>query len=273
MSLYNHLKYRSALHEIVENRRNLPGKFTLKALAENAGLQASFLTNVLKGRFDFNADQLFAIAQALELSLPDREYLLLLLEFERSVFKPRKDQLKKKIEEIRSENKKSEKHLGLQAVELTSDAQARYYLDPFAQLALVYLNLAPFNRQPEKLGPTLGLSQKHLGEILKVLVEIGYVQREGQTYKVLAHDRHLPKRNPLSGPHLTMMRLKSIDQLQRLSVDQSYSHSVTFTGTDETKEALSEAYLAFLKKAEAVVRPARSEKVFQMNFDLFPWEI
>jgi hypothetical protein len=70
-----------------------------------------------------------------------------------------------------------------------------------------------------------------------------------------------------------MMRLKSIDQLQRLSVDQSYSHSVTFTGTDETKEALSEAYLAFLKKAESIVKPAKSERVFQMSFDLFPWDL
>ena len=161
----------------------------------------------------------------------------------------------------------------MKAVELSSDAQAQYYLDPFAQLTLVYLNLPPYNRNPEKLGNTLGISQTHLGEILKILTGIGYVQREGGAYKVMARDRHLPKRNPLSGPHLTLMRLKSIDQLQRLSVDQSYSHSVTFTGTDETKDALSDAYLTFLKKAETIVRPARSEKVFQMSFDLFPWDL
>jgi predicted alpha/beta superfamily hydrolase len=77
----------------------------------------------------------------------------------------------------------------------------------------------------------------------------------------VARDRHLPKRNPLSGPHLTMMRLKSIDQLQRMSGDQSYSHSVTFTGTDDTKEALSDAYLAFLEKTAlpAIERAYRAD--------------
>lgn len=273
MSVYKHLKYRSALSEIIETRRNLPGKFTLRRLAEDSSLQASFLTNVLKGRFDFNSDQIFALCGALQLSESEREYLLLLLEHERSVFKPRKDELKKRIENIRKENQKTENHLTLKAVELSSDAQARYYLDPFAQLALVYLNLPPYNKQPEKLGVTLGLSQTHLGEILKILVTIGYVERQGSSYRVLAKDRHLPKRNPLSGPHLALFRLKSIDQLQRLSADQAYSHSVTFTGTEETKDALSDAYLNFLKKAEGIVKPARSEKVFQMNFDLFPWEI
>lgn len=236
-------------------------------------MQPSFLTNVLKGRFDFNADQLFAVSNTLGLAKAEREYLLLLLDHERSVFKPRKEELKKQIEEIRKENQKTEKHLAVKAVELSSDAQAQYYLDPFAQLTLVYLNLSPYDKQPEKLGATLGISQTHLGEILKILTGIGYVQRDGGTYKVLARDRHLPKRNPLSGPHLTLMRLKSIDQLQRLSVNQSYSHSVTLTGTDETKDALSDAYLSFLKKAEGIVRPARSEKVFQMSFDLFPWDL
>lgn len=273
MSIYKHLKYRPAIQEIVENRRNLPGKFTLRAVAEQAGMQASFLTNVLKGRFDFNADQLFAVSHVLGLSPTERDYLLLLLEHERSVFKPRREELKKQIEDTRKENQKSEKHLAVKAVERSSDGQAQYYLDPFAQLTLVYLNLAPYNKQPEKLGATLGISQSHLGEILKLLVSLGHVAREGQTYKVLARDRHLPKRNPLSGPHLTLMRLKSIDQLQRLSLDQSYSHSVTFTGTEETKEALSDAYLHFLKKAEGIVRPAKSEKVFQMSFDLFPWDL
>jgi uncharacterized protein (TIGR02147 family) len=273
MSIYNHLVYRPAIEEIIETRRALPGKFTLRGLAEQANLQPSFLTNVLKGRFDFSADQLFALATALGLAGEDRHYLLLLLEHERSVFKPRREELKKQIDQIRKDHLKSERHLDVQAVELSSDAQAQYYLDPYAQLTLVYLNLSPYNRQPEKLGQILGVSQTHLGEILKILVSIGYVVREASGYKVLARNQHLAKQNPLTGPSLTLMRLKAIDQLQRLSADQSYAHSVTFTGTSETKALLSDAYLSFLKKAEAIVKPAKSEKVFQMSFDLFPWDL
>lgn len=273
MSIFSHLKYRSAIEEIVENRRNLPGHFTLRKLAEGSGLQASFLTNVLKGRFDFNADQLFAVATELGIAPAEREYLLLLLEHERSTLPLRRAELKRQIDELHVKNQQSERHLAVKTVDLSADAQARFYLDPFAQLALVYLNLAPYNKNPEKLGATLGISLTHLGEILKILVSIGYVRQIGDAYEVVAHDRHLPKRNPLSGPHLTLMRLKSIDQLQRLSTSQAYSHSVTFSGTLETKDLLSEAYLNFLKAAEGIVKPARSEKVMQMNFDLFPWEI
>lgn len=273
MSVFKHLNYRKAVEEIVEIRKKMPGKYTLRKLADSSGLQASFLTNVLKGRFDFNADQLFAVAVELDLTNVEREYLLLLLEYERSVHKPRREELKNKIDELRKENQKSEKHLSVKVVDAASIDQSQYYLDPFAQLTLIYLNLKDYSRQPEKLGSVLGISQSHLGEILKLLVKIGYVQIENKNYRVIARNTHLPKQNPLSGPHLTMMRLKTIDQLQRLSPEQTYSHSVTFTGNEETKAQLSDAYLNFLKKAEAIVKPAPSEKAFQMNFDLFPWDL
>lgn len=273
MSLYKHLEYRPALQEIIEKRRKLPGKFTLRKLAEASDLQASFLTNVLKGRFDFNADQLFAVATALELTPSERDYVLLLLDHERSVHKPRRQDLRREIERQRQENLRTEKNLAQKAVELPSDAQAQFYLDPFAQLVLMYLAIPPYNKTPERLGSVLGISQQHLGEILKILIGNGFAAQEKGVYKVLLRDRHLPKRNPLSGPFATMIRLRSLDQLQRLSLEQSYSHTMTFTATMETKEQLSDAYVSFLKKAEAIVRPAAEEHLFQMNFDLFPWSL
>ncbi len=273
MSIYKHLSYRDALNEIIQNRRHLPGKFTLRKLAEACALQASYLTNVLKGRFDFSNDQLFALASELGLKVLEREYLLLLLDYERATHKPRREDLKRKIDSARRENLQSEKHLDIKAVEHSSAAQIHYFLDPFAQLALVYLNVEPYKNSPEQLGSVLGVSQSHLGEIFKTLLANGYVEQEGARYKVKSHNKHLPKRNPLSGPHLTLMRLKALDQLQRLAADQAFSHTVTFTGTTETKQQLSEAYLEFLKTAETIVKPAVSERVFQMSFDLFPWDL
>lgn len=273
MAVFNHLLYRPAVEEAIEAHRALTGRYTLRQLAEEVGVQASFLTNVLKGRFDFSADQLFAVAGVLGLPEAERDYLLLLLEHERSAHAPRRQALKARIEHIRRETQKTEKQLAIKVMELTPDEQAQYYLDPFAQVALVHLNLAPYNRQPEKLAGALGISRAHLAQILEILTRIGYVKKEGAAYRVVARDKHLPARNPLSGPALTLLRFKSLDHLQRLTTGEAFSHTVTLTGTAETKERLSDAYLAFLKKAEAIVKPARSEKAFQMNFDLFPWEL
>lgn len=273
MSLYKHLSYRMALTEIIDSRRHSPEKFTLRELAESSGLQPSFLTNVLKGRFDFNADQLYAVAVELGLAEIERRYLSLLLEFERSTHKPRREELRKEIEHSRNEQRKSERHLTAKPVELSHDAQAEYYLDPFVQIVHVLLNLAPYNETPEKLAGAIGVTSGHLTQIFDVLLRIGYIRRFGSTYEVIGRNKHLPRENPLCGPHQALLRLKSIDQMQRLSASEMYSFSATITGTDETREQLREVWLGFLKRAEAIVKPAPSQKAFQINFDLFPWEL
>ena len=53
------------------------------------------------------------------------------------------------------------------------------------------------------------------------------------------------------------MRLKSIDQNQKLSISETYSFSATLSGNDETKAELQAAYLAFLKSAEAIVKESQ----------------
>lgn len=272
MAVFGHLQYRAALAEAIERRR-ARGDFTLRRMAGEVGLQPSFVTNVMKGRLDFSADQLFAVATYLEFREAERAYLLLLLEYERSTHAPRRADLKKQIEDVRREQQKSEKQIAVNVVELTPQEQAQYYLDPFAQIVLVHLNLPTFARHPERLAPALGLSAHHLMEILRLLERIGYIQRVGGGCRVLARDKHLPARNPLSGPAQTLLRFKSLDQLQRLNAEAHFSHTVTLTGDADTLDQLGDAYLAFLKKAEGIVKPAKSERVLQMNFDLFPWEL
>lgn len=274
MSVFKHLKYQSALEEVVKNRKTGESetRFTLRRLAEEAGLQPSFLTNVLKERFDFNADQLYAVCEVLELTAVERRYLTLLLDFQRSTNKSRRGELKKEIDDLRAQNQKTEKHISARPVALNSDAMAEYYLDPFVQLAHVHLSLPPYTENPNALCGALGVSKSHLSKIFDVLTRIGYVVSEAGRIRVVAQNKHLPKENPLCDPHQALMRLKSIDQLSRLKSDNKYSFSVTLSGTEETRTRLQDEFLAFLKKAEAIVKPARAEKAFQMNFDLFPWE-
>lgn len=271
MNIYGHLKYRAAIKDIFETQQKLGVKRTLRGLAAEVGLQASFLTNVLKGRFDFNADQLYAIAKALEIPEAETKYLLLLLEHERSVNPQRKKDLKKEIDSLRDENAQTEKHIS--SVALSSDAMAEYYLDPFMPLVNLYLTISPYDENPLDLAKIIGISKDHLKKIFAVMERIGCIVPEGTRYKVLYQSHHLPKDNPLCNPHQSLIRIKSIDQMQRLDAREKYSFSATLSGSEETREKLQAAFMDFLRKAEALVQTAKSEKIYQMNFDLFPWQI
>lgn len=273
MSVYRYLDYRLCIKELFEARQTEPGqKWTLRRLAALAGVQPSFVTNALKGRAEFSADQVYAIADALRATADERRYLVLALEHQRSINRARKQELRAELDELRMKHSRTEKHLALaKPVQANADDLAEYYMDPFAQVAHVFLGVPSSAASPDSIADALGVSKARLAAAFAVLERVGYARREKGKWILLERNKHLPKDSPLCGPHQTIMRMKSIDQLQRLAPDAKYSFSATFSGTEETRAQIQDAFLAFLKKAEAIVGEAESKSAFQMNFDLFPW--
>ncbi len=84
MSIYSYLEYRPALAERLVRQKNQPGGVTMAKLAEKIPVQPSYLTNVVKERAHFNADQLHTLCELLGYTAEEIRYLTLLLEHERS---------------------------------------------------------------------------------------------------------------------------------------------------------------------------------------------
>lgn len=272
MSIFKHLDYREALLQKIENRKAL-GKLTLAKLAEKVGLQPSYLTHVLKGRADFNSDQLYAVCEMLNCTEGETDYLILLLEYARSTIPARKEKLKKRIDASQAHELKTTQHISAPSVTDLTDENIRYYLDPLCQLIHVFLNFESFAKNPHALSAKLGLSVSQIDDVLKRLVEARYIEETESGYVVIGKNRHLPKESPLCTPHQYLMRYKSIDQMQRLKQDQTVSFSATFSSTPEDKTAIHRAFLEFISKTETIVKNTERKHVYQMNFDLFPWAL
>lgn len=258
---------------LLERARLRPGDWTLANLARAIGIQPSYLTNVLNGRADFNPDQLFSLARRLEASEEDIDYLILLLEIERCGLKERREKLQKRLADVRNSKLSTDAHVEAEKVKGSQEQDVEYYLNPFSQLIHVFLNQARFAREPKQLATLLGISDGQLDESLKLLEKHGYIQPTAKGYKVLVGNRHLSKSSPLCRPHQTLLRYKALDQMQRLSEDNKYSFSVTFSSTQEDRDRIQKAFLDFVKSAEGIVKNGKRENVYQINFDLFPWAL
>lgn len=273
MKIFTHLSYTEALTEVIELRKQLGLPISLSALAQTCQMQPSYVTNVLKGRADFNTDQLARICDQLEIGIEEGDYLALLLELKKTNFDKRRLQLETKIKELRARHLRAEKSITTKSVELLPDQLNKYYLDPFIQLIHIFLGSYKKHVTVDLLAQKFSLPKNHVANILQTLEEIHYIKRIGNQIKVLVEGRHLPRESALLKPHHALMRIKSIDQMQRLSSDQSYSFSATISTEPEVKTLIQAEFLKFLKVAEKLVRSRDSEKLYQINFDLFPWEI
>jgi uncharacterized protein (TIGR02147 family) len=269
---YQDTSYRHAIERIIAKRKSVGDKITLSEMARATKIQVAYISNVLKGRAHFSADQLFTLAQYLELDDEATDYLLLLLDWERSAKKERRERLKARIDRLRKERLKTHKHLSAKKVDVLATEAAEYYFDPMILIVHVFLGVPHYAKHAQRIAEDLGLSQERLRRVLGTLERLGYVRQSAKgTFEVLVRHRHLPSDSPLCAPHQALMRLRSLEQANRLSPDERYQVSVTFSANETVKRRIQGEFLALLKASEPWVRSAPAEAVYQLNFDLFPW--
>lgn len=276
MNIYAYDSYIEAIAAVVDARKQAGHALTLSQLAQVCQMQPSYLTNVLKGRADFNTDQLARVCDQLEISFEENEFLALLLELKKTAFDKRRKYLESKIKTIKNQHLRAEKHITAKTVDLTPEQQDKYYLDPYIQLLHIYLGSHEGSTSIEMLAQKFSMQKSHVAKVLQVLEDIGYIKRASGNPKgkidVLVEGRHLPRESPLLKPHHALMRIKSIDQMQRLPQDLAYSFSATISTEPEVRTQIQAEFLKFLKAAEKLVMSHESGTLYQINFDLFPWE-
>ncbi len=271
MSIFNYLGYREFLDfEIKRRKRSLPG-FTQASLAKAAGIRTSYLTNVLKGRGNFNSDQIDALAQQLKLRPEETYYLFLLKEYDQSTMPARKISIWREIERLQEASKKTESHISVKVRTENQNLITKYYGDPLIKIVHVLLQVPKYAGEPTKIAEDLNISSRYLQKVLDVLQELSIISFKDKVIEVLEKNFHLPKESPMLLPHQTLVRLKSTQRLQEVEIDKRYSFSVTFTGTEETRSDIQKKFLEFIQGIEKTVKKAPAENAYQLNFDLFPW--
>ena len=272
MQIFQFESYTDALQAAYQERKAAASGMTLSGLAQMCLMQPSYLTNVLKGRADLNSDQLYRLCELLQLNDEECEYLLLLLELKKTQYEKRRNKIKNKIKTIKSAQLRAEKNISAPEVTLTAEQSERYYLDPYIQIVHIYLTIPKAAKSLEDLAKKFSVAPPRMQEVLKTLEEIGYIQRNGKNYEVVVAGRHLPRESPMLRPHQQLLRMKSLEQMLSLPSEDVYSFSATISTTPEVRTQLQTEYLKFLKSAEKLVKGAPAEKLYQINFDLFPWE-
>lgn len=271
-SHFEHLTYRPLLREQATRWKKEHHGWTLQRIAEKAGIQAPYLTNVLKERAHLSADQLHSLSQVFHWDADELDYGSLLLEWERSGLPKRKERLRQKIEAVRKEKLESKANLKKDVIETgTPEELTRFFLNPFYFLLNSFLGIPRFSKDPARIASCLNVHPSRVATWLKDLVKMKFIEAGKDGYKVVRRNFHLPRESPLCEPHQQLMLQLSHQHLQSLPEDRKYSFTVTFSADPAAREKIQREFLAFLKKVEPIVKDAPTEEIYGMRFDLFQW--
>jgi uncharacterized protein (TIGR02147 family) len=267
---FSYLNYRKYLMSEVEERKtSLTRKTSFQQLAASTGIQKTYLSKVLSGRAHLNSDQLYAMANELNLSESESDYLLLLLELDRSQNSARKEKLKRRISEIQSQNLQTDRTLtDLDVVQTTEFVQG-YSLDVEAQMIHMLLTIDSYAENPEKIAAVLKISMEQLREKLKTLERLGIVrQKQGhRAYRVEKDGIHLPSVDTHFEIFRKISKLKSLENQNK----KNYSFSGFLTTNEQTSARIRDRMLKTLKEIQEMVKPSSSKGLYQISLELLDW--
>jgi uncharacterized protein (TIGR02147 family) len=267
--VFGYLDYRVGLREALLDRG-----MSNSQLASSMRIQASYLSRVMQKQTHVSADQLFLGCQALQFNQEESDFILLLLDWARSDLPARREPLKKKILSIQ-ESKRGTDHVLKAEFQnpATSSEFSDYYLDPLLSIVHACLSIPTYQFKPERLAASLRIPEVKLKDILATLVRLGILTLEKNRYVVQKNHIHLDRKSVLNHAYQTLFRHTALEHLRSVPDGSKFQFAVTFSADEASRQKIHDEYNLFLKKIEPLVREAPSEGAYQINFDLFRWDV
>ena len=130
--VYSYKDYRKYLKDAIQSRKKATQSINFSRIAEDIGIQRSYLSQVLNDKGNLNSDQLYLIGKKLRLEKKEIEYLLLILEIDKCVLPERKAELIASRNRIQNRELTSNSVLNREPLSLDTESFSKYYNDPYA---------------------------------------------------------------------------------------------------------------------------------------------
>lgn len=272
MQFYEFSDYRDLLKVRIDEKRVLLAGYNYQDLAKACRVQKAYLSRVFRHDADLSQDQLYLACEFLGLHQDQRRFVFVLHELCRSTLLKRRAELQSEIEDLRTKALGTERHIRTKSVSVdAADRLVPYFLDPDVQLVHMFLTVKRYRENLEDIRSKLSLSPAQLSSILTTLERLELVAIRGNSIEVLQDALHLPTSSELFRPYRLLLRNKVLAKMQSLPSDQGQFISVVFSASHGTERTIRERFLQVLRETEDQVRESRTDRVYQMTFDLFSW--
>ncbi len=260
MNIYEYNNYASYLDSIIKH-----GSWGIQSqIAKAANCQASYLSQVIRGKAHLTSDHVIGIATFLKLSTDETEFFLKLVEHEKAG-----PLLKKFMQERLNEMKQIRNDLAVryQVPSLAdSEAQVCYY-SSWHWSAIHILVSAGFNTL-DRLSRRILLPMEVIRSTLLGLEQMGLIKQKNGTWSELNKSIHLPNGSHLTGLNHWNWRQRAIQDAQfQNNTSLHYSSVQSLSHSDLQK--IKALMLQLLDQSRNIIKNSPGEDGFCLNCDFF----
>lgn len=276
MNIYSTTDYRKIIATTMDEKKFLDKSFTFQNMATFMRIQKPYLSKVLNKKADFNSDQMYMACEYLKFSEEESNYLMLLLEYDRTTYQVRKKKILTEIQKIQDSKRDSKNVIAkgiqnLTATDFDSSSLAEYYLDPLIQIVHIFLLIPRFVKNTKLIADNLSITEETVHDVLKKLVELKIIEIKNSKIEVLVSTMHLPRESKLVPVNHQMLRQFALYRMSRLPWNLKKSWMVTFNSNEDSRKKMELEFNIFLEKVRNLSMEGPKTDCYQMSFDLFPW--
>ncbi|KYG67181.1 hypothetical protein AZI86_09230 [Bdellovibrio bacteriovorus] len=262
--IYEFTKYSDYLESLVTGETK---RFSISQLAQFAGVQRPYLSNVLAGRSQLNTEQAFRLGEHLGFDSDAQTYFTLLVEYERASHEKFKSHTLTKIKALQSIALKLEKKLQREISAVDSTMTAEYF-SSWELSALHILSSIPLMQKPDQMALALRLPISYVMTSLDRLVAWGLVKQNKNRYEWASGNIHVPATSPTLSMHHRNWREKSVEDARLRPGDTIHFTSV-YSMSESDYEKFRLRILDFLKDYNQMAGGSKEEKLVSFNLDFF----
>lgn len=251
---------------IAQRARTSPQKGFKTQFAEAAGIQSTYLSQVLHGKADLSLEQAQAASDFLGHTEQESHYFLLLVQKGRAGTQTLRKYFQKQIEQIQKDRLQVSKRLA-QETTLGPAEQAVYYSSWLYGAVHMAVGVDGL-RTRDEIAHALRSTPEKVEEVLDFLLEKGLILKEnGQLISGPARI-FLGKSSQNIQRHHTNWRMQAIDSLDRETErDLHYSAIITLSKKDVL--VIKDKLLEMIKENLKVIQASAEEELYVFNLDLF----
>lgn len=264
INIFNYIEYTSFLNKMINTHHNVYG---YKAqLAEAAGCQRSFISQVLAGSAHMTAEHAVGLGQFWNLTIVEKDYLLNLVLLARAGSKSLKDFLRQKIEVAR----KDQENLAKRIVEKTvlPEAEAATFYSNWQYLAITILLTIPQYRSINSIAGRLNLKDEFVNKSLRELEQMKLVIKIGSEWFPTSNTIHIPRESKFNSLNHSHWRNQAVQN--SFLGDENAVHYTSVCSLSLTDaERLKQFVFKLIDESREIVAPSKEEELFCLTCDWF----
>ncbi len=242
------------------------GRGQRSALAKAVCCQTAYLSRVLSGEAHFSLEQGMAASHYLGHSKEERHFFLLLIQKNRAGTPSLQRYFDEQVELLRKQRANLRNRIPHKSL-LHGHEQARYFSEWYFA-AIHLLTSIPSYQNREAIASRLGLPSAIVSEALDFLMEVGFVKRQGTSYKMAKSHLHLGADSPFISQHHRNWRLEAMNNIRNKKSDSLHYSSVVSCSLEDSIKVRT-LMINAIEEIRLIIGESKEEELFCYNLDFF----